>query len=125
MGSILKRVVLACIVASALSQVAAAAEALHVLLEHGGEHGRPAPIDAAMSALHGHAHTLDTPEHDHPVTAPAPGSAAPQARGPLQRALPAGCGETWASRPSADLAATGARTANPRPTPATPTVLRI
>jgi hypothetical protein len=125
MRSFLRPVVLACLVAGVLPQAAAAAEALHVLLDHGEEHGRAARADAMVPALHGHAHAAETPGHDHPLTAPTSGSVASRTRGPSLPALPVGFGEARASRALADVRAAGGWSAIQRPAPVIPTVLRI
>ncbi len=125
MRSILRQVALACIAASVLPQAAAAADALHVLLHHGEEHGGAVAVDSMMPALHGHVHSGETPEHDHPLTVPTSGSVVSHARGPLQPALPAGCVATCASCVFVDVSAVCARSANQRPTQVIPTVLRV
>lgn len=125
MGFCLRQLAVVCIVASVLPQVTAAAEWLHVLLDHGEEHGHAVPIGSMMPALHGHAHSAETPDHDHPLTAPASGSVASHARGPQQPALPVSCVEACASCAPVGVLAMGEGSANQRPTPVIPTVLRI
>src|SRR5512134_249202 len=92
MGSYFRHVALACIVAGALPQAAAVSEALHVLVEHGPDHGRSIPVESMMPVLHGHAHSADAPEHDHPLTAPATGGEASHGRRPPQLAVPVSFG---------------------------------
>lgn len=126
MRSFLRETVAACIVASLLPQVAAAADALHEFLEHGVEHGHAVPVDSMIPPLHGHAHSADTPEHEHSLTTPAPGSVASHARRPLQHlSLPVDCSGTSAAHGLAGVLAAGDRPANQRPTQVIPTVLRI
>lgn len=125
MRSFLRQVALACVVAGVLPQAAAAADALHVLLHHGDEHGNALAVDSMMLALHGHAHSAETPDHDHPLTVPTSGSVASHARGPLQQALPVGCVATFASCAPVDRLAREERSANQRPTQVIPTILRI
>jgi hypothetical protein len=125
MRSLLRQVALVCIAACLLPQVAAAADALHLLFEHGTEHGRGVTVDSMMPALHGHAHSAETPDHDHPLTMPTSGSEASHTRGPLQPALPVGFNGACASCAPVGVSAMGERSANQRPTPVIPTVLRI
>ena len=125
MRSILRQVALACIAASVLPQAAAAADALHVLLQHGEEHGNAVAVDSMLSVLHGHLHSAETPDHDHPLTVPTSGSVVSHARGPLQPALPVGCVATCASCVLVDVSAVCAGSVNQRPTQVIPTVLRI
>lgn len=125
MRSFLRQVALACVIASVLPQAAAAAVALHVLLDHGEEHGGAVAFGSMVPALHGHVHSAETPDHDHPLTVPASGSVASHARGPLQPALPVGCVATCASCVLVDVSAVDTRSATRRPTQAIPTVLRI
>jgi len=125
MRSFLRQVALASLVASVLPHAAAAADALHVLLHHGEEHRGTVAVGSMTPALHGHAHSADTPDHDHPLTVPTSGSVASHARGPLQLALPVGSDATVASCGAVGIAATGERSANQRPTQVIPTVLRI
>ena len=116
---------LACIVASLAPQAAATADALHVLLDHGMEHDHAVSVDSIMPALHGHAHSAETPDHDHPLTAPTSGSVASHALGPLQAALPVDLDGARTSCAPIGVSATRERSANQRPTQAIPTVLRI
>ena len=125
MGSFLRHVALASLVAGVLPQAAAAADALHVLLHHGEEHGNAVAVDSVLAALHGHEHSAETPDHEHPLTMPASGSVASHARGPLQEGLPVGCVAIFASCASVDRLTRGERSANQRPTQVIPTVLRI
>ena len=125
MGSLLRPVALACIVASMLPQVAAAADALHVVLDHGEEHGHDVPVGSMLPVLHGHAHSAETPDHDHPLTVPTWGSAATHARGPLQPGLPVSCVATCGACALVNVSAVGARSAKQPPTPVIPTILRI
>ncbi len=121
----LRQVALACIAASVLPQAAAAADALHVLRDHGEEHGGAVAADSMMPALHGHVHSAETPDHDHPLTVPAFASAVSHARRPLQPELPVGCVATCASCVLVDVSSVCALSANHRPTQAIPTLLRI
>ena len=125
MRSILRQVAVACLAASVLPQAVAAAEALHVLSHHGAEHSNAAALDSRMPALHGHAHSAETPDHDHPLTVPTSGNVLSQLRGPLPPALPVGSVAACASCVLVDLSAVGARSANQRPAQVLPTVLRI
>jgi len=125
MRSILRQVALACVAVSVLPQVAAAADALHVLIHHGEEHDNAVAADSMMPALHGHAHSAETPDHHHPLTVPTSGSVVSHARGPLQQALPVGRVATCAPCVLVDVSAVCARFANQRPIQAIPTVLRI
>jgi hypothetical protein len=112
-------------VAGLLPQATAAADALHVLLHHGDEQGGAVPVGSMMPALHGHVHSAETPDHDHPLTVPTSGSVTSQARGPLQPALLVGCVAICASCVLVDVSAVCARSANQCPTQVIPTVLRI
>jgi len=125
MRSFLRQVALACIVAGVLPQAAAAADALHVLLHHGEEHGKAVAVDSMMPALHGHVHSAETPDHEHPLTVATSGSVVSRARGPLPQALPVGCVAAFPSCASVDRLARGERSANQCPTQVISTVLRI
>lgn len=125
MGVFLRQVALACIVVSLLPQVAAAAVALRVHLDHGAEHGHSTRFGSVIPALHGHAHSDDTPDHDHPLTLPASGSVASHERGTLPLALAVGCGGACTSWALADVRASDEHRENQRPAQAIPSVLRI
>ena len=125
MRSWLRYMALACIVASLFPQAAVTADALHVLLDHGMEHDHAVTVDSIMPVLHGHAHSAETPDHDHPLTVPTSGSAASHARGPLQAALPVDFDGARTSCGPIGASATRERSANRRPAQAIPTVLRI
>lgn len=125
MRSFLGQVAVACIVASMLPQAAAAADALHVLLDHAVEHGHDVPVGSMLPVLHGHAHSAETPDHDHPLTVPTLGSLATHARGPLQPGLPVSCVATYGAGALVNVSAVGARSAKQRRTQVIPTILRI